>query len=133
MTNALKIFLPTIISFIVGIILTPIATHYFYKYKLWRKVSRKENIPDDKKNNFEKVHNEKSELSTPRVGGIIIWGSVILTLFVILTINFLFDNMITNKLYFISRNQTFIPLFTLIFASLVGLGDDFLQIFAKGK
>jgi len=133
MTNTLKIFLPTIISFTIGIFITPILTHYFFKYKMWRRVSRKENIPEDKKQNFEKIHNEKEELKTPRTGGVIIWISVILTLFVIWIIDSIFHNEITNKLYFISRNQTLLPLFTLIVASLIGLGDDFLQIFGRGK
>jgi phospho-N-acetylmuramoyl-pentapeptide-transferase len=36
-------------------------------------------------------------------------------------------------LYFISRSQTLLPFSTLILASLIGLADDFLQIFGKGK
>ena len=36
-------------------------------------------------------------------------------------------------MYFISRGQTLLPLFTLIAASIIGLGDDFVQIFGHGK
>ena len=130
MSNALKIFLPSLISFIIGIILTPIATHFFYKYKMWRRTSRSENV---KKGNFQKIHDEKSELSTPRTGGMIIWVSVIITIIILGIIDLFFNNTLTSKLYFISRNQTVLPLFTLIMASLIGLGDDFVQIFGKGK
>lgn len=133
MSNSIKIFLPAIISFTIGIFLTPIATHYFYKYKMWRRVSRKENIPEEKKAGFETIHNEKGELSTPRTGGMIIWIAVILTLFVLWIVDVTFHNVMTNKLYFISRNQTLLPLFTFIIASLIGLADDFLQIFGRGK
>ena len=133
MTNALKIFLPAIISFIIGLFLTPIATHYFYKYKMWRRVSRNENIPTDKLIGFAKIHDEKAEVSTPRTGGMIIWISVILTLAVVGLIDIFFQDSLTNKLYFISRNQTLLPFFTLIIASLIGLSDDFLQIFGRGK
>jgi len=133
MNNALKIFLPAIISFIIGILLTPIATHYFYKYRMWRRTSRNNNIPDEKLGGFAKIHDESAEISTPRTGGVIIWISVILTLAVISLVNVIFQNNLTNKLYFISRNQTLLPFFTLILASLIGLGDDFLQIFGKGK
>lgn len=100
---------------------------------MWRRVSRKDNIPDEHKENFEKVSNEKEELKTPRTGGMIIWVSVIFTLFIIWLLNVIFHNQITDKLYFISRNQTILPLFTLITASLIGLADDFLQIFGRGK
>ena len=131
MSNAIKIFFPSVICFIVGLLLTPIATHYFYKYKMWRRTSRVENISET--NGFAKLHDEKAEISTPRTGGMIIWIAVILTIAVIGLIEFLFPNDTTHSLPFISRNQTLLPFFAFIVASLIGLGDDFLQIFGKGK
>lgn len=133
MTNAIKIFLPSIISFIIGILLTPIATHYFYKYRMWRRVSRENNIPTDKATGFSKIHDSAAEVSTPRTGGMIIWISVILTLAVVSILDFLFIKDPLDKMYFITRSQTLLPFFTLIMASLIGLGDDFLQIFGRGK
>lgn len=133
MTNAIKIFLPAVISFILGILLTPIATHYFYKYKMWRRVSRSSNIPEKEVSGFAKIHDEKAEISTPRTGGMIIWIAVALTLLVVWIIDYLFINNLSDKLYFMSRSQTLLPFFTLIMASIIGLGDDFLQIFGKGK
>ena len=133
MTNAIKIFLPAVISFIIGLFLTPIATHYFFKYKMWRRVSRGNNIAPKEIRNFAKIHDGVAELSTPRTGGIIIWFSVIITIAIVWLVDIIFQNNLTNKLYFISRGQTLLPLFTLIIASLIGLGDDFLQIFGKGK
>ena len=133
MTNALKIFSPAIVAFIVGILLTPIATHYFYKYKMWRRTNRVDNLPKDVSERFEKVNDKKAETSTPRVGGMIIWMSVILTVAVFMIINFFFGTELTEKLSFISREQTLLPFSALIVASLIGLGDDFLQIFNKGK
>lgn len=131
MTNALKIFLPAIISFIIGLLLTPIATHYFYKYKMWRRCSRNENISQT--NGFAKIHDEKAEISTPRTGGMIIWIAVTLTIAIMWLADYIFQNNLTGKLYFISRSQTLLPFSTLIIASLIGLGDDFLQIFGRGK
>jgi phospho-N-acetylmuramoyl-pentapeptide-transferase len=133
MSNALKIFLPAVISFIVGILLTPLATHYFYKYRMWRRISRINNTPTNGTNGFSKINDGVAETSTPRTGGMIIWLSVILTLAIVSIIDVVFQNNLANKLYFISRNQTLLPFFTLIIASLIGLADDFLQIFGKGK
>jgi phospho-N-acetylmuramoyl-pentapeptide-transferase len=130
MTNALKIFIPATISFIIGILLTPIATHYFYKYKMWRKVSRSDNVNQEE---FKEMHDGLAELTTPRVGGMIIWIAIVLTVALLRFLDLSFDSNFTNKLYFISRNQTLLPLFTLLVASLIGLWDDFLQIFSKGK
>ena len=129
MTNAVKIFLPATLSFIVGLLLTPVASHYFYKYKLWRRTCRNNN---GVATGFDKIHDD-TELSTPRVGGIIVWMSVLIVIFLIGFVDYMFNTSLSNKLDFISRNQTLLPLFTLIIASLIGLADDFLQIFGRGK
>src|SRR5688572_14020049 len=73
--NLVKIFVPTAMAFFFGLFLTPIATHFFYKYKMWKKHSRsnEELIPD-----FHRIHNHENELITPRIGGVIIWVSVFL-------------------------------------------------------
>lgn len=77
---------------------------------------------------FQKVHNEKGEISTPRVGGVIVWFSIIITIVLLYVIALAFPTEITNKLSFLSRNQTLLPLGALLFASIIGLVDDILQI-----
>ena len=125
MSSAIKIFVPAIISFICGMLMTPILTHYFYKYKLWRKTSRNEVAPDE---NFRKI-NGKEELSTPRTGGMIVWMSVIFTIFILIILSFFIDKEISDRLNFLSRSETILPFFALIFASMFGLLDDFIQIY----
>jgi len=44
-----------------------------------------------------------------------------------------FDGFWFSRFNFLSRGQTWLPLFTLIVASLVGFADDILQVFGKGK
>ena len=130
LTNLLKIIIPTALAFFVGLGITPIATHFFYKYKMWKKFSRNTNgVASD----FQKIHNEKDELKTPRVGGIIIWVSVVIVSIVYYLISIIFPNPTFIKMNFISRDQTLIPLFTLILGSLIGLYDDLVQIYGKGK
>jgi phospho-N-acetylmuramoyl-pentapeptide-transferase len=131
MSNIIKILLPAIVSFIFGIFLAPVLTHYFYKYRLWKKKSRSENVSGS--NGFNDIHDSKAEISTPRVGGMVIWLAVSFCVFLFMVMDSYYNNSFTNKIYFISRGQTLIPFFALIVGSLVGLGDDFLQIFAKGK
>ncbi len=130
LTNLLKIIIPTALAFLVGLSITPVATHFFFKYKMWKKYSRSidATAPD-----FQKIHNEKEELNTPRVGGIIIWVSVILVVFLYYLVSILFPHSEIIKMNFISRDQTFIPLFTLILGSLIGLSDDLIQIYGKGR
>ncbi len=127
--NVLKVVIPSVLTFFLGILITPFFTNFFYKYKMWKKSPRTEaGITTD---DFAKVHNTKSELSTPRVGGMIIWVSVLLTICVIYLISIIFPTELTQKLNFLSRNQTLVPLGALIFASLIGLIDDMLQITGK--
>src|SRR5476651_94704 len=114
--NLIKIFVPTATAFFLGLFLTPIATHFFYKYKMWKKYSR--NI-DATSEDFHRIHNETEELNTPRVGGIIIWFSVLVTILVFYLAYIFFPGVNTMKMNFLSRNQTLIPFFTLILGSLI--------------
>jgi len=130
MIDVLKVVIPSVLTFFLGILITPIFTHYFYKYKMWKKSPRTESGMTT--TDFAKVHNTEAELSTPRIGGMIIWVAVLLTVMVIYIVSIVFPNDLTLKLNFFSRSQTLIPLATLILASLIGLSDDLLQIFGKG-
>jgi phospho-N-acetylmuramoyl-pentapeptide-transferase len=131
MIDVLKVVVPSVITFFLGILITPFFTHYFYKYKLWKRNARTNN-PDITTLDFAKVHNTASELSTPRIGGVIIWVSVLLAILLIYSLSVIFPSELTLKLNFFSRSQTLIPIATLILASLIGLLDDFIQIFGRG-
>jgi phospho-N-acetylmuramoyl-pentapeptide-transferase len=129
--NVLKVVVPSVLTFFLGIAITPFFTDFFYKHKMWKKSPRTlANITTD---DFTKHHNTDSELSTPRIGGVIIWISVLLTVLVIYLASVFFPTEITAKLNFFSRGQTLIPLAALIVAALIGLADDLLQIFGKGN
>lgn len=128
--NLVKIFLPTAFAFFLGLFLTPFAAHFFYKYKMWKRYSRS---IDTAVSGFHKIHNEKEELKTPRVGGVIIWVSALFTALIFYLMSILFSSANTEKMNFLSRNQTLIPFFTLLLGSLIGLWDDFIQIYGTGK
>jgi len=132
--DVLKVLIPSILSFCIGISITPFFTHYFYKYKMWKKNPRTAiDNPEATSEQFNKLHNADKEVSTPRVGGVIIWVSVSLTVAIMFLLSYFFPTGLTEKLNFLSRNQTLIPLATLILASLIGLIDDLLQIIGKGS
>ncbi len=127
--NLVKISIPTAFAFFLGLFFTPIATHFFYKYKMWKKYSRNGACGSD----FSKIHDEQAELKTPRIGGIIIWVSVLLTTLIFYLASILFPSVDSEKMNFLSRNQTLIPFFTLLLGSLIGLWDDLIQIYGNGK
>ncbi|MDP2967384.1 MAG: hypothetical protein Q8N87_03180 [bacterium] len=130
--DVIKIFTLGAITFIVAFLLTPFLTHFLYKYKLWRKEVRQKAIDGGEVTVFQKFHKE-GEINVPRMGGILIWGTVLITIFLFWGISQITDIWWLNKLNFLSRSQTWLPLFALIAASLLGLTDDVLQVFGKGK
>ncbi len=130
--NILKIFGLAAVSFFVGIALTPLLTHFLYKYKLWRKEVRTV-APDGQPTPiFAEMHKER-ETKVPRMGGILVWTIPLFLALFLWLLSVLFPLPFFRKLNFLSRSQTWLPLFTLVAASLVGLADDIFQVFGKGK
>ncbi|OGI76422.1 hypothetical protein A3C67_02200 [Candidatus Nomurabacteria bacterium RIFCSPHIGHO2_02_FULL_42_19] len=130
LVNLLKISIPTALAFFLGLLITPIVTHFFYKYKMWKKYGRNGHVAAE---DFHRIHNDNEELNTPRVGGIIIWASVLLTTLLFYLVSIFLPSESNEKMNFLSRNQTLIPFFTLLIGSLIGLWDDLIQIYGHGR
>lgn len=130
----LKILIPTILSFIIGISVTPMFSNIFYKYKMWKRSSRVDESNTgnmEMTHDFKEIHN-KNETKTPRVGGIIVWFSISITVLLSSLLAYSYNN-VDFSLSFISRNQTLIPMISLLLGASLGLVDDFLQIFGNAK
>ncbi len=123
--DVIKVLLPITFSFILGIILTPALTNYLYKHKMWKKQSVRKTIDGQVATISASIHNDEQK-KTPRMGGIIVWLSATLTTLGIWTWAALLPGELSVKLDFLSRNQTWIPLMTLLVGALVGLIDDYL-------
>lgn len=128
--NVLKVFGLSALAFVIGVSLTPLLTYYLYKYRMWRKDARTRSPDGTTTPIFHELHKDR-ETKVPRLGGILVW-------FVPLLITVLFwafaesGGALAEKLNFLSRSQTWLPLFTLVAGSLVGLSDDLKQIYGKG-
>ena len=126
--NILKVFLPSLLSFIVGIIITPILTNWLYKNEMWKKKAKTVSTIDGGGTPlFNKLHATR-EVSTPRLGGVVIWGSVFITVVFFWLIARIIPTDITSKFDFLSRNQTWIPFFTLLAGAFIGVIDDWFDI-----
>lgn len=130
--NLLKIFIPTALAFVLGILFTPVATHFFYKYKMWKKKNRSEEFTTEE---FKLVHKQKeqTEISVPCVGGIIVWLSVLTSIFIFYISSLIFPDFFFRELSFLSRSQTVIPIMIFILGALLGLIDDVLEIIGKSN
>ncbi len=124
--DLVRILVPAAVAFVIGMAATPILTHYLYKFKAWKKRPGKLAFDGSTAHEFNRLHTE-SEVRAPRMGGIVVWGSVLLTILGIAALAKLFPSVMGN-LNFLSRNQTWLPFATLLAGSLVGLWDDLMVI-----
>lgn len=128
--DIVKIFLPAVVAFGVGIVLAPAWSGFLYKNKMWKKKAGKIAYDGNEALVFNELHKDR-EVGTPRMGGVIIWASAFLTIMGIWILSKIFPTEASLKIAFLSRDQTWIPFFTLIIGSLVGLVDDYLEV--KGR
>lgn len=118
-------------SFIAAFLLAPVLIRYLYKFKAWKKKPRDRTFGGLPTPIFTSLHGEK-EIQTPRMGGILIWGTVLIVTLGIYFISLVFPDSIIAKMNFFSRSQTWLPFFILIASSILGLVDDLLVINNKG-
>lgn len=128
----IKLLIPATLAFIFGICITPLVTHYLYKYKAWKKEGGKTALNGTLATEFNRLKAE-GETKTPRMGGIVIWGSVLLTVAVLYLLEQLLPNTSFANLDFFSREQTWIPLSTLIIGAAVGFLNDFYDVAHNGR
>lgn len=116
----------------ISLVLAPILIRYLYKIKFWKREARKKTITGEEAEVFYSLHKER-EVKIPRGGGLLIWVSVLLVIFLFFILSQFSNPWWFKKLNFLSRGETWLPLFTLIAGALVGLADDVLQVFGLGK
>ncbi|HTY40221.1 MAG TPA: hypothetical protein VMC43_03995 [Candidatus Paceibacterota bacterium] len=121
-----------VLAFGVAILAAPGLIRFLYRIKAWKKKPREETFGGEKTPYFTKLHAAK-EVNTPRMGGILVWGTVLVVTGLTFLATFIAPDSFFAKLSFVSRKETWLPLFTLLSASLLGLVDDILVINNKGK
>lgn len=126
--SLIKVFLASASTFFVGMAITPILTNWLYKNKMWKKKAGKVAPDGCETPIFNELHKNK-DTGTPRMGGVVIWGSVLLVTIIFWLISILWPYY--GRYNFLSRNQTWLPLFTLLVGAIVGLIDDWRQVKAE--
>jgi len=131
--NVLKVFGLGSLAFFVGFAWTPFLLRSFHRHKAWPKTMPREKAVTGESATV--VHAQESRMQAsrddapvPRLGGIVIWGTVVIVTLVMWALSLVIPNNLTLKLNFLSRNQTWLPLFALVAASIIGLVDDLARI-----
>lgn len=123
LTDVVRVLIPAALSFSIGILGTPILTHYLYAFKAWKKDAGKTSYDGTVAEEFNRLHN-KYEVRAPRFGGIVVWGSVIIVTSFFALIALLAPSPLSQQLDFLSRSQTWVPLAALLVGAIVGFLDD---------
>lgn len=128
-----KVLLPAIFSFLIGLSISGPLITLLKKHQIWKKKSVKNSIDGTIATITSSLHNDE-ERKLLRMGGAIIWISVFATTCIFLFFSHVFPNIVTAKLDFISRNQTWLPLVAMFVGAVVGGTDDLLVVEAfKGR
>jgi phospho-N-acetylmuramoyl-pentapeptide-transferase len=102
-------------AFLLSMVLVPYYTRLGFKYKLWKQPSA-DAITGEKAPIYTKLHAAKHKRNIPTMGGVV----------------FIIAVAVITLLFNFSRSQTYLPLFILFAAGLVGLFDDYLNVKATG-
>lgn len=114
-TEMTHIFLLSVASFILAMMLTPVYTYFAYRYKFWKK-QRSVSVDGKKLEVFTKLHEAKFRRNIPTMAGIIGLASI----------------LIVTLLLNLDRAETWLPLAALVGGGLVGLVDDIINIRGLG-
>jgi len=127
-----RVLLPATFAFLIGIAMTPLLTHYLYEYKAWKKTAGKRTLDGNSADEFYRLH-AGNETRAPRMGGVVVWGSVAITTFLIAFVAFVVPSPGLMSMDFLTRNETWIPFASLLIGAVVGFIDDLLVIRPEGS
>jgi len=120
-----KILFFTTLAFILAMLVTPLLSHFLYKYKLGKRIRNNGFTPI-----FSKLHAHKA--GTPTMGGILIWGTLLILIMLFYFLSSIWPNSGLAYFNFLTRPETLLPLGVLLATAIIGLVDDWLDVRGKG-
>lgn len=124
---------PAFFATVLGFLCAPLLLRWMLRFRMWKRVAREEENPDPMSLAYQKVHDAAAEKRTPRIGGVIIVASVLLTALFLVTMQTIAPHTLIGSFDFTSRSQTLIPIVVFLCMGAVGLGSDLLQIYARAR
>ena len=103
-------------GFLLSMMLTPVYTHFAYKYKFWKK-QKKTTVDGEALPVMTKLHAHKFKRAFPTMAGLI--GIISVT--------------VVTWIFNLDRGQTWLPLVGFLGGSFVGVIDDTINIFGTGR
>ncbi len=121
-----EIFGYAVFAFMFGLVLTPWFVRFLRHNKLGKQL-RVETVDGQEASIFRHYHQDKH--GTPTMGGLLIWGSIVLT--IVLSRFLSLAGVVEFSL--LQRREVYLPLFTLVSFGLLGMLDDYFNIAGLGR
>lgn len=128
--NIIRLFALSALAAIIAFLLAPHLIRFLNEKKFWKKEARNKTITGEEAAVFHSLHKDR-EITVPRGGGIIIWLTVLIVVLLFFALSFLENPWWFKNFNFFSRAETWLPIFTLIAAAMVGLLDDSLTVYGS--
>lgn len=116
-----KISILSIISFLVAFLWVPTLLKFLKKLKFGKQIRDAKDAPI-----FAKMHKEKA--GTPTMGGVLIWLTVFFIILIFYILSLILPQEIWQKLNFLTRAETLLPLGALVICGIIGFIDDYLGV-----
>ena len=120
----IRLIIIIVSSFLLALFFTPLLIKLLEKYRLVKYVE-KANVPI-----FNKMHKKKE--GTPTMGGILVWGTVLIVIFLFELLSIIGKGTYLETLGFLSRPETYLPLGAMVVSALLGMVDDIFGILRVG-
>jgi len=116
--EAVRVLGISMLAFTLAMFFTPFVTNLLLKFHFHKQIRVSSETPI-----FAKLHAKKE--GTPTMGGVIIWGTVLLLALLFFVLAKFFGGF-WSDFNFVDRAQTYLPIATMLIAALLGLADDVL-------
>ncbi len=120
----IRLIITVVASFLVALFFTPLLGSFLRHHKLVKRISRS-NVPI-----FTRLHKKKE--GTPTMGGILVWGTVVIIMVIFSLISKLGQGTYLENINFFSRAETLLPLGSMLICAFLGLIDDIFGILRIG-
>ena len=140
--NIIRMLVLTAITAMIAFVAAPPLIEFLDRIKFWKKNARHKAITGEEATVFLSLHKVR-ETTVPRGGGLLIWVSVLIVTLAVsgltnIPVQVWKDLGVSQPwwfalLGFFTREEVWLPMFTLVVGSLVGILDDTLTVYGKGK
>lgn len=116
-------------SFIITLLSIPFFIKLVKRLKMGKQIREEASLGGGKAGLFQELHKDKG--GTPTMAGILIWGVTVFIIFLTFVLASEPISLFNNSLW--NRQETYLPVFTLITVGLLGWVDDYINITSSSK